>query len=297
MPRSRRRKIGKTPRRPDSITRVTASGIHDAARRARADKGSTFDEAVALAGGYPLEDRGKEGHCSTCGRTLDSDVFAPLVASGIHVEAGQCPECRVTQARQEFIGRYFDALLYGRRGTFSRTLWGDPIESSDTGAVWASKPLGTGARVHVIESVVLYRTRDERAEWRDLVTLREEGTEFGPVWILRYLTGNIHARKPTLDQALAEAFQHYEAAGFQVWHHVSVTVNAQRVPSYEEMAFVKEQFIGAEREAYSVWAPKDRHVSIHDYCLHLWHCLSLAAGPKGEVLPNFAVVGPGGLGI
>jgi hypothetical protein len=52
------------------------------------------------------------------------------------------------------------------------------------------------------------------------------------------------------------------------WLHVSVS-RPDRLPSYLDMKQVHAVFIG-DRFAYSVWAPPDEHVSIHDNCLHLW---------------------------
>lgn len=53
------------------------------------------------------------------------------------------------------------------------------------------------------------------------------------------------------------------------WLHVSAS-RPMHMPSYLDMKFVKKIFVGPERFAYSVWAPDAEHVSIHDYCLHLW---------------------------
>jgi len=73
----------------------------------------------------------------------------------------------------------------------------------------------------------------------------------------------------------------------RLWRHVSAS-KPHRVPNYEEMCLVKNIFIGEEREAYQVGAPKSRHVSIHPYCLHWWCPMC------GPVLPDFS---SGGLAI
>lgn len=65
------------------------------------------------------------------------------------------------------------------------------------------------------------------------------------------------------------------------WLHVSLA-RPDRLPSYQDQGLVKALFIGAEREAYSVWPRASRHVNFHRFCLHLWHC---ADGPP---LPDFA---------
>lgn len=64
------------------------------------------------------------------------------------------------------------------------------------------------------------------------------------------------------------------------WHHVSVS-RPDRMPSYEDLCFVKKHWIGEDRYAYQVFAPRTKHVNIHQYCLHLWSCLD------GPALPDF----------
>lgn len=71
------------------------------------------------------------------------------------------------------------------------------------------------------------------------------------------------------------------------WRHVSAS-KPKRVPNYEEMCLVKNIFVGEDMEAYSVWAPKARHVNIHPYCLHFW------CPVDGPVLPDFS---SGGIAI
>lgn len=65
------------------------------------------------------------------------------------------------------------------------------------------------------------------------------------------------------------------------WLHVSAS-RPTRIPSYLDMTYIKDTFVGTERFAYSVWAPRAEHISIHDYCLHLWCKLD---GPPP--LPDF----------
>jgi hypothetical protein len=45
-------------------------------------------------------------------------------------------------------------------------------------------------------------------------------------------------------------------------------------------------FIGDGRKAIQVFAPVAEHVNIHEFCLHLWHCLD------GDPLPDFTRGGP-----
>ena len=69
----------------------------------------------------------------------------------------------------------------------------------------------------------------------------------------------------------------------RVWLHVSASF-PHRVPTYAEMSDVKRVFIGDDHEAYSVWARKSKHVNLHPYCLHLWHCVD---AEDGRALPDF----------
>ncbi len=68
------------------------------------------------------------------------------------------------------------------------------------------------------------------------------------------------------------------------WLHVSVSRKSY-TPTHEDMALVKRDFIGDDRYAYSVWAPKEHHVNIHAHCLHLWSRLDTT---NGRVLPEFS---------
>jgi hypothetical protein len=64
------------------------------------------------------------------------------------------------------------------------------------------------------------------------------------------------------------------------WLHVSLS-RAGRMPTYQDIAEVKRIFIGEDRKAIFVLPEKARHVSIHDFCLHLWASLEY------DPLPNF----------
>lgn len=67
----------------------------------------------------------------------------------------------------------------------------------------------------------------------------------------------------------------------KLWLHVSFA-HQKRMPNYEEIASVKAQFIGKDKYAMMVFPPEDKHVNLHKYCLHLWHCLD------GHPLPEFS---------
>lgn len=59
------------------------------------------------------------------------------------------------------------------------------------------------------------------------------------------------------------------------WLHVSIS-RPDVMPGYADLVLAKEGLIGAHREAYQVFARREKHVNIHRFCLHLWspirHC-------------------------
>lgn len=63
------------------------------------------------------------------------------------------------------------------------------------------------------------------------------------------------------------------------WIHVSVS-RPDRIPSWEEIAKVKSEFIGDELEAVHVIPKSSDHINVHAYCMHLW------APIKTTELPN-----------
>ncbi len=65
------------------------------------------------------------------------------------------------------------------------------------------------------------------------------------------------------------------------WLHVSCA-HFRRMPTYEEMAMVKNVFVGRDKYAISVMPPTEKHVNIHRYCLHWWSCMD------GHPLPEFS---------
>ena len=65
------------------------------------------------------------------------------------------------------------------------------------------------------------------------------------------------------------------------WLHVSIARNGE-LPTWQELVDVKEKFLGPECLALQVFPPRSRWISIHDYCLHLWHRLD------GDPIPDLA---------
>lgn len=68
------------------------------------------------------------------------------------------------------------------------------------------------------------------------------------------------------------------------WLHISVS-RKSRLPTYEELTRIKRDFIGDDKKAVFVLPEKEKHVNIHNYCLHLFYS---AENP----LPDFT----GGIG-
>lgn len=54
------------------------------------------------------------------------------------------------------------------------------------------------------------------------------------------------------------------------WVHVT-TSHRNRLPSWEELVYTKEIFIG-NVWVYQVLPPKEHYMNISENCLHLWHC-------------------------
>lgn len=61
------------------------------------------------------------------------------------------------------------------------------------------------------------------------------------------------------------------------WDHVSVS-RTNRCPNWPEMEHVKRIFFHADEVAMQLHVAVRDHVSVHDYCLHLWR-------PQDQVIP------------
>ena len=64
------------------------------------------------------------------------------------------------------------------------------------------------------------------------------------------------------------------------WLHVSCS-RASRLPSWEDLRRVKDQFIGKDAVALQVLPRQSDYVNLHPYVLHLWCCLD------GDATPDF----------
>jgi len=73
------------------------------------------------------------------------------------------------------------------------------------------------------------------------------------------------------------------------WLHISVS-HRRRMPSYEEMCYVKKHWIGDEHKAIEVHAPVEEHFNFHEHCRHLWCCLGEDPLPDMRVIDTFTGV-------
>lgn len=53
------------------------------------------------------------------------------------------------------------------------------------------------------------------------------------------------------------------------WDHVSVSVE-DRIPTWEEMDFVKRKFFREDEWAVQYHPAPSAHINCHPFCLHLW---------------------------
>ena len=69
-----------------------------------------------------------------------------------------------------------------------------------------------------------------------------------------------------------------------VWEHVSVSTK-HRTPNWREMEWVREHFWPHDALVLQFSVPRDLHISMHPYCLHLWRPIgvTIPLPPKGTV--------------
>jgi hypothetical protein len=58
----------------------------------------------------------------------------------------------------------------------------------------------------------------------------------------------------------------------RAWYHVSLA-RRDRLPNYNDLKMVKDTWIGKDRWAIQLFPEADKHVTTHNNCLHLWHCM------------------------
>ena len=70
------------------------------------------------------------------------------------------------------------------------------------------------------------------------------------------------------------------------WEHVSVSL-ADRIPTWEEMCFVKDIFWDEEETVVQYHPARSKSINFHPYCLHLWK-----KNGKEYELPPEMLIGP-----
>lgn len=65
------------------------------------------------------------------------------------------------------------------------------------------------------------------------------------------------------------------------WLHVSIS-RPDEMPTYADLVLAKDGLIGTHREAYQIFARREKHVNVYPFCLHLWSPLN------HRPLPDFA---------
>lgn len=58
------------------------------------------------------------------------------------------------------------------------------------------------------------------------------------------------------------------------WEHVSVSCKT-RLPTWDELKFVKMLFWDAEDEVLQFFPPQSEYVNVHHNCLHLWRAVNV----------------------
>jgi hypothetical protein len=59
------------------------------------------------------------------------------------------------------------------------------------------------------------------------------------------------------------------------WEHVSVSIQGNRPPNWQEMNWVKEQFWDDDETVLQFHPKRSLYVNIHPNCLHLWRQLGI----------------------
>lgn len=101
-------------------------------------------------------------------------------------------------------------------------------------------------------------------------------------WLVESAYGDGHGARFVSSEGLCVVASVHEEADGRLWAHVSVS-RADRLPSWEDLKWIKDLFIGRHRPAYQVLPRAEAFVSIHPFCLHLW--TPVDDGP--DPLPQF----------
>lgn len=103
-------------------------------------------------------------------------------------------------------------------------------------------------------------------------------SQFGPDgWILRTIA--------TVDPAtVIVTVDDYRTR--DLWVHASIS-RTMRMPTYDDLVLLHRGAFG-DNYAFQAFVPRAEHVSIHDFCLHLF---GLRSGRRPACIPDFALAG------
>lgn len=81
------------------------------------------------------------------------------------------------------------------------------------------------------------------------------------------------------------ASQGFEHVSVSAWEMRLSGKMEPRIPTWEEMAFVKDRFWDEEETVVQIHPPKSQYVNYTNYCLHLWkHTVFATPLPPMELL-------------
>ena len=69
------------------------------------------------------------------------------------------------------------------------------------------------------------------------------------------------------------------------WLHASFSYPA-RIPSYDDVYEVRRLFFPSDKTVLQIFPPREEHVNLHPYTLHLWCCLSHDSSSSSLILPG-----------
>lgn len=114
----------------------------------------------------------------------------------------------------------------------------------------------------------LSRLESRRMDDRERQIWGRRGDEGNGIFLLKAPGGRITAAGQSGQRLYCIA------SNGEGWEHVSVSVpNTRRCPTWEEMAFVKDQFWHPDECVIQYHPPDDQYVNTHPYTLHLWRPL------------------------
>ena len=70
------------------------------------------------------------------------------------------------------------------------------------------------------------------------------------------------------------------------WYHVSFS-RADRIPSYEDMALIRDTLFRPTSVVLQVFPPREEHFNFHPHTLHLWERVT---PPEERVIPDLRIL-------